>query len=95
MAAYVLVEIEVTDPEAYARYREMAPALVAAFGGKYLTRGGATETVEGTWQPKRLVILEFPSMERIHEFYHSPEYAEAKLLRQNSTRTTMVFQDGI
>ena len=95
MAAYVLVEIEVTDPEAYARYRELAPALVASFDGKYLTRGGATETVEGTWQPKRLVILEFPSMERIHEFYDSPEYAEAKVLRQHSTKSTMIFQDGI
>ncbi|HXT35440.1 MAG TPA: DUF1330 domain-containing protein [Chloroflexota bacterium] len=95
MAAYILVEIEVTNPEEYARYREMAPALIAAFDGKYLTRGGATETVEGTWQPKRLVILEFPSMERIHEFYDSPAYAEAKLLRQNSTKSTMVFQDGI
>lgn len=95
MAAYVVVEIEVTDPEAYARYREMAPALVAAFGGKYLTRGGATETVEGTWQPKRLVILEFPSMDHIHRFYHSPEYAEAKALRQNSTNSTMIFCEGI
>ncbi|MGH2410642.1 MAG: DUF1330 domain-containing protein [Chloroflexota bacterium] len=95
MAAYVVVEIEVTDPERYARYREIAPALVAAFGGRYLTRGGVTETVEGTWQPKRLVILEFPSMERIHEFYDSTEYAEAKLLRQNSTNSTMVFQEGI
>ncbi|HEY8284662.1 MAG TPA: DUF1330 domain-containing protein [Chloroflexota bacterium] len=95
MAAYVLVEIEVTNPEMYARYREMAPALVAAFGGKYLTRGGITETVEGTWQPKRLVILEFPSMARIHEFYDSPEYAEAKLLRQNATNSTMIFCEGL
>jgi uncharacterized protein (DUF1330 family) len=95
MAAYALVEIEVIDPEAYARYRDMAPAVVAAFGGKYLTRGGATETVEGTWQPKRLVILEFPSMTRLHEFYDSPEYAEAKALRIRSTNSTMVFCEGI
>ena len=95
MAAYALVEIEVTDPETYARYREMAPAIVAAFGGKYLMRGGATETVEGTWQPRRLVILEFPSMERLHAFYDSPEYAEAKALRQRSTKSTMVFCEGL
>ena len=95
MAAYVLVEIDVTDPEAYAQYREMAPAIVAAFGGKYLTRGGATETVEGTWQPKRLVILEFPSMEKLRAFYDAPEYAEAKALRQRSTRSSMVFCEGI
>jgi len=95
MAAYALIEIEVTDPETYARYRELAPAIVAAFGGKYLMRGGATETVEGTWQPERLVILEFPSMERLHAFYNAPEYQEAKALRQRSTRTTMVFCEGL
>jgi uncharacterized protein (DUF1330 family) len=95
MAAYALVEIEVIDPEAYARYREIAPELVRAFDGKYLTRGGATETVEGTWQPKRLVILEFPSMARLHEFYNSPEYAEAKALRMRSTNSTMVFCEGL
>jgi len=95
MAAYVIVDIEVTDPEVYARYRELAPPIVAAFGGKYLMRGGATETVEGTWQPKRLVILEFPSMESIHTFYDSPEYAEAKALRQTSTKSTMVFCEGL
>jgi len=95
MAAYALVEIEVTEPETYARYREIAPAIVAAFDGKYLMRGGVTETVEGTWQPKRLVILEFPSMQRLHEFYDSPEYAEAKLMRQRSTKTTFVFCEGL
>jgi len=95
MAAYALIEIEVTDPENYARYREMAPAIVAAFGGTYLMRGGATETVEGTWQPERLVILEFPSMERLQAFYNAPEYQEAKALRQRSTRSTMVFCEGL
>ena len=95
MAAYALIEIEVTDPENYARYREMAPAIVAAFGGKYLMRGGATETVEGTWQPKRLVILEFPSMESLHAFYNAPEYQEAKALRQRSTKSTMVLCEGL
>lgn len=95
MAAYALIEIEVTDPETYARYRELAPAIVAAFGGKYLMRGGATETVEGTWEPERLVILEFPSMERLHTFYNAPEYQEAKALRQRSTRSTMVFCEGL
>lgn len=95
MAAYALIEIEVTDPENYARYRAMAPAIVAAFGGTYLMRGGATETVEGTWQPERLVILEFPSMERLQAFYNAPEYQEAKALRQRSTKSTMVFCEGL
>jgi uncharacterized protein (DUF1330 family) len=95
VAAYLLVEIDVIEPETYARYRELAPPIIAAYGGKYLMRGGATETVEGTWQPKRLVILEFPSMERLHAFYNAPEYAELKALRQRSTKSTMVFCEGI
>jgi len=58
-------------------------------------RGGATETVEGNWRPQRLVILEFPSMERLKAFYNAPEYAEAKALRQRSTKSTMVLCEGI
>jgi uncharacterized protein (DUF1330 family) len=95
VAAYALVEIEVTDPEAYARYREQVPEIIAAYGGKYLVRGGATETVEGAWQPKRLVILEFPSMERLREFYNAPEYAALKDLRLRTARSSMVFCEGL
>ena len=78
MAAYALVEIDVIDPDTYARYREVAPAIVAAFGGTYLTCGGATETVEGTWQPQRLIILEFPSLDRLQAFYNAPASADAR-----------------
>jgi uncharacterized protein (DUF1330 family) len=95
MAAYALVDVEVTDPETYARYREMVPEIIAAFGGKYLVRGGATETVEGTWQPRRLVILEFPTMEMLHAFYDAPEYAEAKAIRLRSANSTIVLCEGL
>jgi len=94
MKAYVIVDIEVTDPPAYENYRKLAPATIAAYGGTYLARGGATTLLEGGWQPKRLVILEFPSAERASEWWHSPEYAEPKRLRQLSTHTNMVLIEG-
>jgi len=95
MAAYMVVEIEVTDPVKYERYKELAPPSIARYGGKYLARGGKTETLEGTWSPKRLVILEFPSMDHARSWWTSKEYAEAKGLRQACAATDMVLLDGI
>jgi uncharacterized protein (DUF1330 family) len=95
MAAYVIVDIDVQDPEAYARYREMAPAAVAQYGGKYLARGGQTEVLEGDWQPKRLVILQFESAERARQWLHSQEYAEAKQLRHRHAKSNMVVIEGV
>jgi uncharacterized protein (DUF1330 family) len=95
VAAYAMVEVDVTDPEIYAQYREQVPAVIAAYGGKYLIRGGATETVEGDWQPKRLVLLEFPTMERLRAFYDAPEYAPLKDLRLRSSRSTVVICEGV
>ena len=63
MAAYVIGEIEVTDPTTYEEYRKQVPAVVAKFGGKFIVRGGKVEPLEGNWAPKRVVALEFPSME--------------------------------
>ena len=95
MAAYVIVDIEVTDPEAYEEYREQVPALVAKFGGKYLARGGEMERVEGDWNPTRLVVLEFESMERVKEFYYSEEYEPLKNIRIAATKSNMVLVDGV
>jgi len=95
MPAYLVVQITVRDPSTYDRYRELAPASIAAYGGRYLARGGLTETLEGTWRPKRLVILEFPSVERLREWWSSPEYAPAKALRQASADTEMVLLEGL
>ncbi len=95
MTAYVIVEIEVLDPEKYAVYREMAPPLVAAYGGKYLARGGKTVLLEGEKDPERLVILEFESVERALAWWNSPEYAEAKRMRQLTTRSRMVVIEGV
>ncbi len=95
MAAYVIVDIEVTNPEAYEKYREQVPPLVAKYGGKYLTRGGEMEMLEGDWTPKRLVVLEFPSFQRAKEFYESEEYAPVKEIRLNATNSKMVLVDGV
>ena len=95
MSAYVILDIEVRNAETYARYRELGPAAVAAYGGRYLVRGGTVESLEGSWLPARLVILEFPTMEAGRAWWASSEYAAAKTLRQASTRTEMILVDGV
>jgi uncharacterized protein (DUF1330 family) len=94
MPAYIVVQIEVHDQETYERYRALAPASIAAYDGRYLVRGGETGVLEGAWNPRRLVILQFPSVERAREWWASPEYAEAKALRQNSADTDMLVVEG-
>ena len=95
MSAYVVVDIEVHDRERYETYKRMAPPSIALYGGRYLTRGGETNVLEGDWTPKRFVILEFPTMERARAWWGSPEYAEAKALRQSITTTRMVLAEGL
>jgi uncharacterized protein (DUF1330 family) len=95
MAAYVIVDIVVIDQKMYDEYKLLSPAIVAAYGGKYLARGGKTEVLEGDWTPNRLVILEFPSFEQANSWFNSPEYAHPKEMRQLSTRTNMVVLEGV
>jgi uncharacterized protein (DUF1330 family) len=95
MAAYVIVQITVKDPETYERYRALAPASITQYDGRYLARGGATETLEGTWKPARLVILEFPSAARARAWWSSPEYAPAKALRQECADAEMLLVEGL
>lgn len=95
MAAYVIVDIQVTDPAGYAAYRQLAPPIVAAYGGKYLVRGGALETLEGDWAPQRLVILEFPSVAQAKAWWDSPEYRPLREMRQRTTRSRMVVVEGV
>ena len=94
MAAYVVAEIEVTDPATYEGYRPLAGAAVEKYGGKFLVRGGKTEAVEGGWAPKRFVILEFPSMERVKAFYNSPEYQKALAVRLKASTGRLIFVEG-
>jgi uncharacterized protein (DUF1330 family) len=95
MPAYLVVQVKVKDPVNYERYKGMAPASIAQYGGRYLARGGQTEVLEGTWRPSRLVILEFPTMARAREWWNCSEYAEAKALRQATTETEMLLVEGL
>ena len=95
MAAYVIVQVDVTDADKFGEYRKQVPAMIERFGGKYVVRGGATEAIEGNWAPPRLVVLEFPSMEKAKTWYSSPEYAPLLKLRHESAKTTMTFVEGV
>ena len=85
MPAYLVVHVDVQDPVRYESYKAMAPASIRQYGSRYLTRGGAMEVLEGDWEPKRLVLLEFTSAEQARAFWHSSEYAESKALRIATT----------
>jgi uncharacterized protein (DUF1330 family) len=95
MAGYVIVEIEVTDPIGYEEYKKLAGATVAKYGGKYIVRGGPAETLEGNWQPKRIVILQFESVLRAKEWLNCPEYSEPRKMRHRTAKTKMVVVEGL
>jgi uncharacterized protein (DUF1330 family) len=95
MTAYVIVDIEVTDPAGYEEYKKLAPAAVALYGGTYRARGGHAEVLEGSWRPQRLVILEFESADKASAWLNSPEYAPARLQRHRTARTNMVLVEGV
>ena len=94
MSAYVIAEIEVTDPAGYEDYRRQVLAVVTKYGGKFLVRGGNVKSKEGGWTPKRLVVLEFPSMAQAEKFYDSAEYAPLIRLRQSASRGRLVIVEG-
>lgn len=95
MPAYVIVDVSVRDRETYERYKQLAAPAVAAYGGRYLVRGGATETLEGRWRLSRFVILEFPTVEQGRAWWASQEYGPAKALRQASADTEMLLVAGV
>jgi len=95
MSAYVIVEVDVHNPALFDEYRKLVPPTIAQYGGKYLVRGGACETKEGDWAPKRAVVLEFPTMDRARQWYHSPEYAPALAMRLKAAHCKMVIVEGV
>jgi uncharacterized protein (DUF1330 family) len=95
MAAYVIADLEVTDPTRFAEYRQRVPATLAAYGGRFLVRGGAHEVAEGHWQPRRLVVLEFSSLAQAKRWYDSEEYREPKAMRLAASRGNLVFVEGV
>jgi uncharacterized protein (DUF1330 family) len=94
MPAYVIVNVDTKHPGEYEHYKEMAQKTVAQYGGRYLVRGGRMMMMEGTWRPTRIVVLEFPTYEQAHKWWHSDEYAPAKVLRQRLATSDLLIIDG-
>ena len=92
--AYLIVDAKSTDPQAMQRYRDLAQVAVANFGGRYLVRGAPYEVIEGDWRPQRLVVVEFPSMEKAKTFYDSPEYHAARAVRADVSNFDMLLVEA-
>ena len=95
MPAYIIVEIEILDPVGYEDYKKLAAASVEKYGGKYIVRGGETQVLEGNWQPKRIVVLEFESAQRAKEWLNCEEYREPRKTRHRTARTNMILVEGM
>ena len=95
MAAYLVVDLEVVDQAGFETYRTQVPQTIAKYGGRYLVRGGKTEVLEGDWRPKRVVVLEFPSVEQAKRWYEGEEYRAPKALRVKTARTNLVLVEGV
>jgi uncharacterized protein (DUF1330 family) len=93
--AYVIAIVDIKDPVRYQSYREMVLPTITEYGGRFIARGGRTEVLEGAWATRRIVIVEFPSLERAKEWWASPEYAEAKALRQATSEGTLIVVEGL
>ncbi len=94
MAAYVIADIEVTDPAGYEEYRGGVSATIARHGGRYLVRGGAHEILEGRWHPRRLVVLEFPSRADARRWYDGEEYRAFRAIRQRCAVGNVLLVEG-
>ena len=94
MAAYVIADVTVKDPETYAEYRKHVPATVAKYGGRFLVRGGSHEPLEGAWRPGRVVVLEFPDMAAARAWYNSREYGPLLKLRQSASTGHLILVEG-
>ena len=95
MPAYVILDIDVRDQEGYEEYKKQGAPTIIAYGGKPLARGGKTEVLEGNWQPKRMIMLEFKNTEEAKRWWNSPEYNEAKKLRHRAASANVIFFEGL
>jgi len=95
MPAYVIADVDVHDSAGYEAYRQQVPAIIAQYGGRYIARGGATEVLEGSWSPKRCVILEFPSTAQLKAWWDSPEYRPLRAIRERTARSNVVATEGL
>ena len=95
MAAYIIVDVEITDPVRYAEYIRVVPPTIVKYGGRFLVRGGNAETLEGSWKPGRVVVVEFPTFEKAREWWESEEYRGPRALRQSASVTDMILVQGV
>jgi uncharacterized protein (DUF1330 family) len=95
MPGYIVLESEIIDQEKYDKYRQMAGASIEQYGGRFIVRGGNPVRLEGDWSPKRLVVIQFPSVEKAKAWFNSPEYAPAKAVRKEAALIKMVVVEGI
>ena len=95
MPAYVIAEVEITNPEGYKEYGAMVPATITQYGGRFLARGGKSQALEGDWPERRRVIIEFPSVEAARKWWDSPEYAKPKALRRANSNGRLILIEGV
>jgi uncharacterized protein (DUF1330 family) len=95
MPAYIIVEISIQNPTEYEDYKKLTPPSLIPFDGKFIIRGGKAEPLEGDWNPERIVVLEFPNVERAKAWWNSEGYAPAKALRQRTAHTKMILIPGL
>jgi uncharacterized protein (DUF1330 family) len=95
MKGYIIADVEIHDPGVYEAYKAAVPATLEAYGGRFIVRGGETEVLEGDWQPKRIVVLEFDSPEQARAWYESEEYRDPKALRQRTSTASLILVSGV
>jgi uncharacterized protein (DUF1330 family) len=94
-SAYVIANVEVTNPEQYEEYKKLSTIAMKAHGAEPCVRGGKVEVLEGDWSPQRMVVLKFPSMEKARAFYNSVEYEAARKARQGAAVMRMIVVEGV
>ena len=95
MAAYVIADVKVTNPDIFREYMNQVPSTVERYGGKYLVRGGAIQKIEGKWEPTRVVVIEFESVEQAKRWYDSEEYSGPKQLRSEASNANLLIVEGV
>jgi uncharacterized protein (DUF1330 family) len=95
MAAYIIVDVDVKDAQAFEAYKQPSAASVAQYGGRFIVRSSQYEVLEGNWHPTRLVVLEFPSIEAAKRWYESPEYRRVMPIRLQHAVSQMILVDGV
>ena len=95
MAAYLIADISITNPQRYEEYKRQVAPLIERFSGRYIARAGNHKVLEGDWEPSRLVVLEFPDMATLEAWYNSPEYAPVKAIRLEAAESRMMALEGL